>query len=188
VEHRAPIPAARRRCGVRGRVLEPRSIPGDPRGQDRPAGPVANPYVDRLIGTLRRECLDHVVVLNEIHLRHLLGDYLIYYTAPEHTCPWARAPQSHDQWSASSKAGSSRRPWSAACIIATAGWRRKLLSAHCPGYVEVAGWCVVSALNPVLAGSGRSQGFPTLGARHIRSPLRLVDQGPQPVPQSTWID
>jgi putative transposase len=38
-----------------------------------------NPYVERLIGTLRRECLDHVVVLNETHLRRLLRDYLTYY-------------------------------------------------------------------------------------------------------------
>jgi putative transposase len=41
--------------------------------------PWQNPYVERLIGTLRRECLDHVVVLNETHLRRLLSGYLIYY-------------------------------------------------------------------------------------------------------------
>jgi putative transposase len=41
--------------------------------------PWQNPYVERLIGTLRREYLDHVVVLNETHLRHLLRDYLTYY-------------------------------------------------------------------------------------------------------------
>ena len=41
--------------------------------------PWQNPYVERLIGTLRRECLDHVVVLNESHLRRLLSGYLIYY-------------------------------------------------------------------------------------------------------------
>jgi putative transposase len=35
--------------------------------------------VERLIGTLRRECLDHVVVLNGPHLRRLLSQYLIYY-------------------------------------------------------------------------------------------------------------
>jgi hypothetical protein len=34
--------------------------------------------VERLIGTLRRECLDHVVVLNEAHLRRVLREYLIY--------------------------------------------------------------------------------------------------------------
>ena len=44
-----------------------------------PRSPWQNPYVERLIGTLRRECLDHVVVLNETHLRRLLRDYLVYY-------------------------------------------------------------------------------------------------------------
>jgi putative transposase len=44
-----------------------------------PRSPWQNPYVERLIGTLRRECLDHVVVLNEAHLPRLLRDYLIYY-------------------------------------------------------------------------------------------------------------
>jgi putative transposase len=44
-----------------------------------PRAPWQNPYVERLIGTLRRECLDHVVVLNATHLRRLLRDYLIYY-------------------------------------------------------------------------------------------------------------
>jgi putative transposase len=44
-----------------------------------PRSPWQNPYAERLIGTLRRECLDHVVVLNETHLRRLLRDYLIYY-------------------------------------------------------------------------------------------------------------
>src|SRR5262249_40060255 len=33
----------------------------------------------RLIGTLRRECFDHMVVLNKTHLRRLLRDYLAYY-------------------------------------------------------------------------------------------------------------
>ena len=44
-----------------------------------PRSPWQNPYVELLIGTLRRECLDHVVVLNEPHLRRLLSGYLIYY-------------------------------------------------------------------------------------------------------------
>jgi putative transposase len=44
-----------------------------------PRAPWQNPYVERLIGTLRRECLDHMVVLNETHLRWLLRDYLAYY-------------------------------------------------------------------------------------------------------------
>jgi putative transposase len=44
-----------------------------------PRSPWQNPYVERLIGTLRRECLDHTVVLNDAHLRRLLHDYLLYY-------------------------------------------------------------------------------------------------------------
>jgi transposase InsO family protein len=41
--------------------------------------PWQNPFVERVIGSLRRECLDHVIVLNERHLRRLLKEYLAYY-------------------------------------------------------------------------------------------------------------
>jgi transposase InsO family protein len=44
-----------------------------------PRCPWQNPFAERLIGSIRRECLDHVVVLNERHLRRLLGDYLEHY-------------------------------------------------------------------------------------------------------------
>ena len=44
-----------------------------------PRSPWQNPYVERLIGTLRRELLDHVVLLDEKHLRRVLGRYLKYY-------------------------------------------------------------------------------------------------------------
>ena len=44
-----------------------------------PRSPWQNPYVERLIGSIRRECLDHVVVLNECHLRRILDDYFEYY-------------------------------------------------------------------------------------------------------------
>ena len=43
--------------------------------------PWQNPYIERLIGSLRRECLDHVIVLGEAHLRRILGAYLRYYHA-----------------------------------------------------------------------------------------------------------
>ena len=39
----------------------------------------ANPYVERLIGSIRRECPDHVIVLGEAHLRRILGAYIDYY-------------------------------------------------------------------------------------------------------------
>ncbi len=44
-----------------------------------PASPWQNPYVERVIGTFRRELLDHVIVLNERHLKRLLSSYLAYY-------------------------------------------------------------------------------------------------------------
>ena len=44
-----------------------------------PRSPWQNPYVERLIGTIRRECLDHIIVLNETGLRHDLKLYFEYY-------------------------------------------------------------------------------------------------------------
>ena len=41
--------------------------------------PWQSPYVERLIGSIRRECLDHVIVLNEGHLRRVLTSYIEYY-------------------------------------------------------------------------------------------------------------
>jgi transposase InsO family protein len=43
-----------------------------------PRSPWQNGHVERLIGSIRRECLDHVVVLGERHLRHLLANYATY--------------------------------------------------------------------------------------------------------------
>ena len=44
-----------------------------------PQAPWQNPYVERLIGSIRRDCLDHAIVLGETHLRRLLAAYLAYY-------------------------------------------------------------------------------------------------------------
>jgi transposase InsO family protein len=44
-----------------------------------PSSPWQNAYAERLIGTIRRECLDHMIVLGEAHLRRILGKYAAYY-------------------------------------------------------------------------------------------------------------
>jgi transposase InsO family protein len=44
-----------------------------------PGSPWQNGIAERLIGTLRRECLDHVVVFGERHLRRVLSGYAAYY-------------------------------------------------------------------------------------------------------------
>ena len=41
--------------------------------------PWQNAYVERMIGSIRRDCLDHVVVLNERHLKQILTNYFSYY-------------------------------------------------------------------------------------------------------------
>jgi len=46
-----------------------------------PRAPWQNPFAERVIGSIRRECLDHVLVVNERHLRRLLRSYLAYYNA-----------------------------------------------------------------------------------------------------------
>jgi len=44
-----------------------------------PRSPWQNPYVERLIGSLRRECVDHLIVFNESSLRRTLKSYFAYY-------------------------------------------------------------------------------------------------------------
>jgi transposase InsO family protein len=44
-----------------------------------PRSPWQNAYVERVIGSIRRECLDHVIVVNDVGLRRVLRDYVTYY-------------------------------------------------------------------------------------------------------------
>ena len=46
-----------------------------------PASPWQNGVAERWIGSCRRELLDHLVVLNDVHLRRLIRDYIAYYHA-----------------------------------------------------------------------------------------------------------
>ena len=45
------------------------------------ASPWQNAFCERLIGTIRRECLDHFIVLGEKHLRHIVQEFVAYYHA-----------------------------------------------------------------------------------------------------------
>ena len=55
-----------RAMGIRDRPISPQS-------------PWQNGYAERLIGTLRRECLDQVLIFGETHLRRILSVYAAYY-------------------------------------------------------------------------------------------------------------
>ena len=48
-------------------------------GRTAPRSPWQNPYVERVIGSMRHECLNHVIVLDERHLRRVLSAYVDYY-------------------------------------------------------------------------------------------------------------
>jgi len=52
--------------GIKQKVIAPRS-------------PWQNPYVERLVGSIRRECLDRVIVFEEQQLRRILQSYFEYY-------------------------------------------------------------------------------------------------------------
>src|SRR4029450_6579745 len=84
-----------------------------------PRSPWQNSYVERLIGSIRRECLDHVIVLHERHLRRLLTEYFQYYhdwrthRALELDCP-AAGPTAGD-WA---DPGSPRSGWVASPLRA----------------------------------------------------------------------
>jgi len=52
--------------GIKQKLISPRS-------------PRQNPYVERLIGSIRRECLDRLIVLNERQLRQILEQFFAYY-------------------------------------------------------------------------------------------------------------
>ena len=76
----APSYLVRDRDGAFGQVFKRRLKAMGIR--DRPTAPRSpwqNGHAERLIGSIRRECLDHVIVLNEKHLRHLLRAYADYY-------------------------------------------------------------------------------------------------------------
>ena len=44
-----------------------------------PRSPWQNAYVERVLGSIRRECLDHIVIFSERHLRRVLSSYVDYY-------------------------------------------------------------------------------------------------------------
>jgi transposase InsO family protein len=76
----APRYLLRDRDGVYGRDFRQRvAALGLQEVLSAPRSPWQSPYVERLIGSIRRECLDHVVVLHERQLRRLLSAYFEHY-------------------------------------------------------------------------------------------------------------
>jgi hypothetical protein len=60
-----------------------------------------NGFAERLIGSIRRECVDHIIVLGEAHLRRILRSYARYYNEIKHIDHWIKMRQSLARFSAS---------------------------------------------------------------------------------------
>jgi len=76
----APRYLLRDRDGVYGQYFQRRvKNMGIEQVVTAPRSPWQNAFVERLIGSVRRECLDHVIVMNERHLRRILSAYFDYY-------------------------------------------------------------------------------------------------------------
>ncbi len=99
----APCYVIRDRDSVYGAVLRNRiKLMGIEGVVTAPRSPWQNPFVERVIGSIRRECLDHVIVLNERHLRQILASYCDYYhrsrthLSLDKDCPDCRSVQRAD--------------------------------------------------------------------------------------------
>ena len=79
-EDRAPRYMVRDRDGIYGESFRAR-VEGISIEEVRiaPRSPWQNCYVEWVIGSVRRECLNHVIVINDHHLRRILKDYFRYY-------------------------------------------------------------------------------------------------------------
>jgi Integrase core domain len=92
--------------------------------RDKPAAaasPWQNGFAERLIGSIRRECLDHIVVFGEAHLRRILRSYSRYYNdIRTHRSLDKDAPVSRR---CSELEASNRSPSSADSITAMRGYR-----------------------------------------------------------------
>ena len=76
----APRYLIRDRDGIYGEYFQDRIVQMEiDEVPTAPRSPWQNPYAERVIGSIRRECLDHLIVFHEHHLRRILASYLDYY-------------------------------------------------------------------------------------------------------------
>ena len=98
----APKYLIRDRDGIYGTVVTRRiQAMGIRDRPTAPASPWQNGYAERLIGSIRRECLDYFIVSGEAHLRRILRAYCRIMTTSGHTGRWTRMRQSLARFSGS---------------------------------------------------------------------------------------
>ena len=78
--NKVPKYLLRDRDGIYGKVFQGRiKNMGIEQVKTAPRSPWQNPYCERVIGSIRRDCLNHIILLNEEHLKGILSDYFEYY-------------------------------------------------------------------------------------------------------------
>jgi putative transposase len=84
-----------------------------------PSSPWQNPFAERLIGSLRRECLDHIIILSQSHLRRVLARYVAYYHGARTHLALEKTRRRPDAFKRRLKGRSWHSPKWVACTIGT---------------------------------------------------------------------
>ena len=124
-----------------------------------PRSPWQNPYVERLIGSVRRECLDHSIILNERHLRRILGSYLDYYHGSRTHLSLGKDTPDDDPLSRPGPERSFPCPRSAVCIIVTNALRPDHPRLGFDQFLSVATWTLPASACPCIGSLARSGGI-----------------------------
>ena len=128
--------------------------------------PWQNPFVERVIGSIRRECTDHVIALGEDHLRRVLNEYVDYYNRSrthlslDGNAPLPREVEPIGDFVAEPGA---RRPSSSVSL------RRVAPQLNCSSAISTV------AVRPYCVGKRR--GLEPSGSPRYRAPLRTAPTG-----------
>jgi transposase InsO family protein len=96
-----------------------------------PRSPWQRAYIERAIGSIRRECLDHVIVFHESSLRRTVNSYFDYYPDREHIFRWERTHRSSERFSRRKWGPSWRCRRSVDCITDTNDGLPERARIHC---------------------------------------------------------
>jgi putative transposase len=136
-----------------------------------PRSPWQNPYVERLIGSIRRECLDHTIIFNESHLRRVLSYFQYHHWTRTHQsldkdCPQPRHIQSASAVDiiAFSEVGGLHHHYER-CAARRAGYRMEQLD--------------ISKRLPIFLFSGDGERFEVVGTHVDVTERKRAQEGPE---------
>jgi putative transposase len=113
----AAVPPARRRCRFHRSTIAAMQIE---EVVTAPRSPGQNAYLERFIGSIRRECLDHVIVLSRAGLQSVPAEYVAYYMTARTHLSLGRTLRSHHSRRPRPRDVSSRFPRLTGCTAARA--------------------------------------------------------------------